>query len=83
MTGQNIDARRVTLIVEGSDGRMHGWQILNPRDVAWQHRGLVAGSSHATITATGEFHRMSKSGIANQQIDDQSVEVIPPRGELQ
>lgn len=60
MIGQKFEnARRVVLLVE-VDGRQHGWEIVGPNRVSWEMTGLVAGSTHATVKATGEFHRLTR-----------------------
>jgi hypothetical protein len=72
MIGQDIrNAKRVVVLVEEEGGRQHGWEIFWPRSCSWTWTGLVAGSSHARMTVEGEFHRMSRQGIAE-----------PTKGEL-
>jgi hypothetical protein len=61
MTGQNLHARRVMVFIE-TDGLNHGWEVISPTRVSWDFTGLVAGSTHATVTVSGEFHRITKYG---------------------
>lgn len=62
MLGQNIpNARKVVLLIEDENGREFGWMIHNPANVRWSNYSMVNGSAHATIMASGEFQRMSKS----------------------
>lgn len=63
MMGQKFNnARRVVLLVE-VDGRQYGWEVLPPNRVSWEMTGIVAGSTHATVSATGEFHRLTREAI--------------------
>lgn len=56
------NAKRVVVLIKGQDGLEHGWEVFNPRQTRWNHAGIVAGSSHATMTVTGEFHRLTRYG---------------------
>ena len=63
MMGQEFNnARRVVLLVE-VDGRQYGWEVLPPNRVSWEMTGLIAGSTHAKVCATGEFHRLTREAI--------------------
>lgn len=82
MLGQNIDnARRVVLLIQDANGREYGWELFNPAQVRWDNYSMVNGSAHATIHASGEFHRMSKSPrsreIEQRMID--GIEVLEGR----
>lgn len=88
MIGQNIDnARRVVVLIQDAEGREHGWEILDPGRVRWEMTGVVLGNegTQARITASGTFHRMSKSP-RSREIEQRMIDGIAtlegPRGEL-
>lgn len=61
MVGQNFSgARRVMVFIE-KDDLIHGWEVLSPQRVEWDFTG-TDGSTHAKITVSGEFHRVTKNG---------------------
>ena len=69
MMGQEFDnARRVVLLVEVGD-RQYGWEVLPPNRVSWEMTGMVQGSTHARVCATGEFHRLTREAF-NIEIDE-------------
>lgn len=53
------DVRRVVVLFE-ADGKQYGWEVLPPNHVDWDMVGMRGGSTHAKITVTGEFHRLTR-----------------------
>lgn len=68
------NAKRVVVLIEGQDGLEHGWEVFNPRQVDWEFYGIIGGSSHATMTVSGEFHRMTRYG-ANGAFESGTLEL--------
>lgn len=54
--------RRVMVFIEEADGRMLGWEVLDPGPVSYRltDRTRTTGSAHAALSVEGEFHRVAK-----------------------
>ena len=72
MTGQRLDdITSAVLLMQQADGKQTGWHIFNVAGAEWTFHGVGANGTQATVTVTGDFHRMNREGApALPQVDD-------------
>ncbi len=76
MIGQDFSgARRVMVVIEMPDGKVHGWEVGNPTLVKWTWAGLVNNSTHAEIIVGGEFYRTGTTLPQQEQLNPYQGEI--------